>query len=69
MNLLNDSSNEESKFGTKNGMSQTVKQQKVNTTKTILLNLTESIKSSFCDYSDAFVLVTGNITLTANNKQ
>ena len=28
---------------------------------------TETIKSSLCDYSDAFILVTGNITLAANN--
>ena len=28
---------------------------------------TETIKSSFCDYSDAFILVTGNITVAANN--
>ena len=27
----------------------------------------ESIKSSFCDYSDAFILVTGDITVTADN--
>ena len=37
----------------KRGTSQTVKQQKVNT--------------SLCDYSDAFILVTGNITVDANN--
>ena len=28
---------------------------------------TEIIKSSLCDYSDAFISVTGNITVTANN--
>ena len=28
---------------------------------------TESIKSSLCGYSDVFVLVTGDITVTANN--
>ena len=28
---------------------------------------TETIKSSLCDYSDAFILVTGNITVTADN--
>ena len=28
---------------------------------------TETIKSSLCDYSDAFILVTGNITAAANN--
>ena len=26
--------------------------------------LTESIESSICDYSDAYILVTGNITVT-----
>ena len=39
INLPNDSNNEETKFATKNGMLLTIKQQKVNTTKTILLNL------------------------------
>ena len=28
---------------------------------------TESIKTSLCDYSNALILVTGNITVTANN--
>ena len=28
---------------------------------------TESIKSSLCDYSDAFILVTGDITVNTNN--
>ena len=28
---------------------------------------TETIKSSLCDYSDVFILVTGYITVTANN--
>ena len=30
---------------------------------------TETIKSSLCDYSDAFILVTGNITVNADNNQ
>ena len=29
--------------------------------------LTKSIESSLCDYSDAYILVTGNITATPNN--
>ena len=29
--------------------------------------LTKSIKSSLCDYSDAYILVTGNIAATPNN--
>ena len=28
---------------------------------------TETIKSSLCDYSDAFILVTGNITVAADD--
>ena len=29
--------------------------------------LTKSLESCLCDYSDAYVLVTGNITVTAGN--
>ena len=29
--------------------------------------LTSSLESSLCDYSDAYILVTGNITATPNN--
>ena len=43
INLLNGSNNEESEFTTKNGMSQTVKQQKVNATKTNLLKLRQKV--------------------------
>ena len=39
INLLNDLGNEESTFATKNGLAQTVKQQKVDTIKIILSNL------------------------------
>ena len=28
---------------------------------------TETSKSSFCDYSNAFILVTGDITVTVDN--
>ena len=44
INLLNDSSNEESKLAKKTGMSQTVKQKKIdNITKIILLNLGQKV--------------------------
>ena len=43
INLLNDSSNEESKYATKNGMSLTVKQQEANTIKITLLNLKQIV--------------------------
>ena len=68
INLLNDSSNEESKFATKKWYvidSQTTKGE-YKQGHTIKFE-TETIKSSLCDYSDAFILVTGNITVAANN--
>ena len=68
INLLNDSSNEESKFATKKWYvidSQTTK-GKYKQGDTIKFE-TGTIKSSLCDYSDAFILVTGNITVAANN--
>ena len=68
INLLNDSSNEESKFATKKWYvidSQTTK-GKYKQGNTIKFE-TETIKSSLCDYSDAFILVTGNITVAADN--
>ena len=68
INLLNDSSNEESKFATKKWYvidSQTTK-GKYKQGDTIKFE-TETIKSSLCDYSDAFILITGNITVDADN--
>ena len=68
INLLNDLSNEESKFGTKNVMSQTVKQKKDKYNKNNSTKLeTESTKSSLCDYCDAFILITGDIAGNAGN--
>ena len=69
INLLNDSSNEESKFATKKWYvidSQTTK-GKYKQGDTIKFE-TETIKSNLCDYSDAFISVTGNITVNADNK-
>ena len=43
INVLNDSSNAESKLLQKNVMLKTVKQQKGNTTKTTLLNLKQKV--------------------------
>ena len=67
-NLLNDSNNEESKFTTKKWYvieSKTTK-GKYKQGSTIKFE-TETIKSSICDYSGVFILVTGNITLNAAN--
>ena len=68
INLLNNSSNEESKFAARKCYdidSQTTK-GKYKQGDTIKFE-TETIKSSLYDYSDAFILVTGNITVAANN--
>ena len=68
INMLNDSSNQESKFGTKNWYvidSQTTK-GKWKQSDTIKFE-TETIKWSPCDYSDVFILVTGHITVNAAN--
>ena len=68
INFLNYSSDEESKFATKKWYvidSQTTK-GKYKQGDTIKFE-TETIKSSLCDYSDAFILVTGNITVSAAN--
>ena len=68
INLWKDSSNEDSKFATKKWYviaSQTTK-GKYKQGDTIKFG-TETVKSSLCDYSDAFILVTGNITVNAAN--
>ena len=66
--LLNDSDNEESKFATKMWYftdSQAAK-GKYKQGDTFKFE-TETIKSSLRDYSDTFILVTGNIAVVANN--
>ena len=68
INLLNDSSNEVSKFATKKGyvIDSQIKKGKNKRGDTIKFE-TETIKSTLCDYYDAFILVTGNIKVAANN--
>ena len=66
--MLNDSSNEESKFATKKWYvidSETTK-AKYKQDDTIKFE-TDTIKSSLCDYSDAFILATGSITANADD--
>ena len=63
INLLNDSSNEESKFATKKWYF--IDKGKYKEGDTIKFG---TIKSSLCDYSDVFILVTRNITVAANNE-
>ena len=68
INLLNGSSNEESKFATKTWyvIDRQRTKGKYKHGDTIKFE-TETIKSSLCDYSDAFILVTGNNTVNTDN--
>ena len=67
VNLLNGSNNKNSKFVTKkwNIIDSESKgnYSPVNRIKFLI----SSLESSFCDYSDAYILVTGNITVTGGN--
>ena len=68
INLLMEPSNEDSKFATKKWCftdSQTAKDRH-NPNNSIKFE-TETIKLNLCDYSDALILITGYITVTANN--
>ena len=70
-NLLGDANNESSKFATRKWY---VINDKGNTDygeveedSTTIKFETKVIKSNLCDYSDAYILVTGDITATAGN--
>ena len=66
--FVNDSSSEESNFATKKWcvINSQIAKDKYDQNNSIKFEA-GSIKSSLCDYSDAFILVAGNITVTANN--
>ena len=67
VNLLNDTDNENSKFATKKWYV-IDSESKSNCSPNNKINfLTSSLESSLCDYSDAYILVTGNITVTGGN--
>ena len=67
VNLLNDSDNEHSKFATKQWYV-IDSESKGNYSKDEPIKfLTKSIESSLCDYSDTYILVTGNIITAPNN--
>ena len=61
INLLNDSSNEESKFATQKWYGIGIQTARDKYIKNNSMKFeTESIKSRFCHYSNAFILVTGD---------
>ena len=67
INLLNGSDNENSKFVTKKWYIIDSESNGNYSHHNPIKFLTKSIESSLCDYSDAYILVTGNITATPNN--
>ena len=67
VNLLNGTDNENSKFATRKWYV-IDSESKYSYSKDGSINfLAKSLESSLCDYSDAYILVTGNITTTPNN--
>ena len=60
VNLLNDSNNENSKFATK-------KWYIIDSETKGNYLPDSSLESSLCDYSDAYILVTGNINVTGGD--
>ena len=66
-NLLNGSSNENSKFVTKKWYVINSETNGNYSHKNPIKSLTISLESNLCDYSDAYILVTGNINVTGGN--
>ena len=67
VNLLNGSDNENSKFATKKWYVIDSESKGVYSHENEIKFLTNSLESYLCDYSDAYVLVTKNITVLAAN--
>ena len=65
VNLLNCSDNEYSKFTTKKWYVIDSESKGNYSHENPIKFLTNSLESSLCDYSDAYILVTGNIAVTA----
>ena len=67
VNLLNGSDNENSKFATKKWYVIDSESKGNYSHENPIKFLTSSLESSLCDYSDAYILVTGNINVTGGN--
>ena len=67
VNLLNGSDNENSKFATKKWYVIDSESKGNYSHKNPIKFLTSSLESNLCGYSDACILVTGNIAATPNN--
>ena len=67
VNLLNGSDNENSKFATKKWYVIDSESKGNYSHENPIKFLTSSLESNLCDYSDAYILVTGNITVVGPN--
>ena len=67
VNLLNGSDNDNSKFATKKWYIIDSESKGNYSHENLIKFLTKSLESSLCDYSDTYILVTGNITAAPNN--
>ena len=67
INLLNNSDNENSKFSTNKWYIIDNESKGNYSNNNPIKFLTKSIESSFCDYSDAYILVTGDIVVKKRN--
>ena len=62
-NLLNDESNKPSKFRTRNWIEINDESRGEYSSNKLIRFKTAMLRSSLCDYSDAYILVKGNITV------
>ena len=67
VNLLDGTDNENTKFATKKWYVIDRESKGNYSSKNPIKFQTNSLESSLCDYSDAYILVTGNIAVTSNN--
>ena len=67
INLLNNSENEYSKFATKKWYVIDSESKGNYSNENPIKFLTNSLESSLCDYSDAYILVTGNFNVAGGN--
>ena len=67
VSLLNGSDNENSKFATKEWYIIDSESKGNYSHKDEIKFLTSSLESSLCDYSDAYILVTGDINVTGGD--
>ena len=67
INLLNNSENEYSKFATKKWLLIDSESKSNYSHQNPIRFLINSLESSLCDYSDTYILVTGNIAITGSN--